>query len=787
MSNDSSDDGRKGGGRVLGRGRSIRRAILGERTATSSPTSSPRSSLHMTRSPVVAETRSGEQVRTLREILQPTRDPQDSNKAVAEHLWRPSSHHTRRMLHRLSSMHSTSFAEHRGRLFGAHRVDEYPHSDEPSSGLGAAQRRRTLDQVHQRGKHLARLLGTHKLRRLETSMFLARAQWDADRGLRMVQAVLCARDGIVYDLDVSVGLRGMVNSQGTSCYLDSIMVGLFGAQQSCDGLLYLRDLGTEEANALQAVCRLVVNVLRAGDLVDAALVEELRGALVGCGWLAGSSRRSGQQDAGELYLFLMDTLQMPYLPLGVRMEHGADREAGDCRVATQRMLELSLPPAETDEGPEALLLQALLEQYFFDNRVEQLERRLSSARVRTNAWSILSILPFYTPQSELGAGLAEYPADAPLIVPLLLKRYAADAQGTVRRVSRRVIIPLVLDVTNIVSESGPGDSTADEKNQADGVSGESHRPSTTAAQQPQPPPYPGHVQYRLVLRAAVCHKGASTDAGHYIAYVTRLRPAREGETAGPTEYQGQAPVGRMRAGSVSPLASGTGGGRAIQRRHSWPSLDVPPPPGPDASAWPAEPPPVAQSSSQSATFGSAADWAQCALSMDLRHSAADAADPPPYTQHASLVPTVGEFLRFDDLDTLNDRVQSFASNDGVRGCLDEISRDGYVLFYALQKVELPAKVPRDADLAAGGQMHELASALQWDVDEASARRTVGRLMQGGAVDGKDRGVFEDMAMRWQNIRNDRLVSPVGPLLPSDRPASSGHHHRHHHHHSGHGR
>ncbi|KAJ1723701.1 hypothetical protein LPJ53_001982 [Coemansia erecta] len=825
MSNDSSDDGRKGSsssGRVLGRGRSIRRTILGERTPGTSQTSSPRSSLHITRSPAVAEETGGSQVRTLSEILRPTRDPQDSSQAAAgeEHSWRLSRHHARRMLRRLAAGHSAAASLttlHRGQLFGGRRADEYPQSDGPSTGLGAIERRRTLDLVHRRGKQLARALGTHKLRRLETAMFLSRAQWDASAGLRMVQAVLCARDGILYDLDVSAGLRGMVNSHGTTCYIDSVVVALFGAQQSCDALLHLRDLGSAEANHLQAVCRLAVNVLRGGDVVDAALVEELRAALVQCGWLAGCpGRRLGQQDAGELYLFLVDALRMPFLPLGVRMEHGADRDAGDSRVATQRMLELSFPSAPSasaaasaeDEAGGALLLQALLEQYFFDNRVEQLERRLAAASVRTNAWSILSILPFYTPQSEAGLGLAEYPDDAPLIVPLLIKRYAVDAQGSAKRVGRRVITPLVLDVTKIVSSEGPGSAAAaagDSKDgRADGAPRESHRRGADAVQlqgqqpPPPPPPYPEHVQYRLVLRAAVCHKGASAGSGHYVAFATRLRPARADEAAGPAERRAQVALGggsgggsgRARAGSANPLALGAGGDRAglHRRRHSWPPFEALQPPGSDNAAWPAGPPPVSQPASHSDVCGSADDWAQCALSMDLRrhHASADA-DPPAYTQHPAAQPaTVGEFLRFDDLDTAHDRVQRFSAGDGVRGCLDEISRDGYLLFYALQKVELPveglpaAAAAAAADSAADGQMHELTSALRWDVDEASARRAVGRMLGDCAADAKDRGGFEDMAMRWQNIRADRLASPVGPLAPSDRPEGSGRHHGHHH-------
>ncbi|KAJ1856860.1 hypothetical protein LPJ73_002124, partial [Coemansia sp. RSA 2703] len=241
MLNDRSDDVKKGSGSVLNRSRSIRQKILGEHTTASSQKSSPLSSLQAARISTVTDARdvsNGEQVRTLSEMLRPTHNLEDDNATVAEQPLRSSGHHARRILRKLGAGHSMAagLATHKRHLFGSRWNDEYPQSDEPSTGLGLIERRRTLDMVHQQGKQIARDLGTHKLRRLETSMFLSRAQWDANAAVRMIQAVLCARDGIVYDLDPSCKLRGAVNSHGTSCYIDSVMVALFGAQQSCDGL-----------------------------------------------------------------------------------------------------------------------------------------------------------------------------------------------------------------------------------------------------------------------------------------------------------------------------------------------------------------------------------------------------------------------------------------------------------------------------------------------------------------------------------------------------------------------
>ncbi|KAI9501944.1 hypothetical protein BX070DRAFT_236218 [Coemansia spiralis] len=694
------------------------------------------------------------------------------------------------------------------------RRSAYPQSD-PSAGQSALERRKKIDTTHRQARRLAE---GRLVTRIEAASFLSNAQWDVDRALRHVQLVLCTRDGILYDVGP---VQGVVNSGGTSCYIDAVFVALFGAQSSCDGLLYARDLGCPHANDLLAVCRLFVNFLRAGELIDTWLVEELRNALIACGWQAGGVARA-QQDASELYLFLMDTLQMPYLPLEVRMVHGADYDAADCKVVTQRMLELAFP----DAGSRPLLLQELLESYFFDNRVEQLERILSGgAKVRTNAWSFLSMYPFYTPQSETGrAAASEYPEDAPVILPLLLKRYAMDSRGKVQRVDRRVIIPMVLDVTNIISMGDRhiavegGDKPSEQH--AEGAETARTQPSDADADADAdaPPPYPAKIQYRLVLRAAVCHKGASASTGHYVSFSTRLRLARPAEIARQMTWQalpGEAALADTRqhlpatsiwspsgtigderpaqmAKSMANLSGACGiarwptftpastflhkaqaddveevGGAKLARRHSWPLL-AGRAGGAHEGALAARADgllggPETMLAYEAQIRGSAADWANYAMTMNL--GGPDPGDspsetmPPAYPQCSS-APMLGELLRFDDMDIANGRVQYFSTGEGGRRCMDELSRDGYLLFYALQRVEQPEHA-RDYGAENPSQaMAELSSALRKDEHDEHARRVVAALMRDSGAAGN----FEDMAMRWQNIRVDKQASPVGPLV-----------------------
>ncbi|KAJ2472966.1 hypothetical protein GGI02_001212 [Coemansia sp. RSA 2322] len=598
----------------------IRRSLRAE-WATAS-LSSPRSSLEQAapvqrrkdRRRLPAET-----ARPLVALLRATSSSGSPEKQAEEWRFTPRRLHARTVLHKLSTAyHAQVVGLSSRRLSHLFQTNEYPQSDDPSTGQSALERKKKIESVHAQSWEMARQVGTYALNRMEVVDYLSRARWDAAAALRQIQMLLHARDGIVYGLDARVRLCGAVNSHASTCYIDSVVAALFGAQHAYDGLLYMRDLGSEAGNQLQAVCRLAVNHLRAGELIDGGLAEELRSALLRCGWLGGAGERYTQQDAGELYMFLMEALQMPFMPVEVRMLHGADDEAADSRMAAQRMLELALSDDDNgDNGMSPLRLQTLLERHFFDSRVENLERHLKteSATVRTNAWSVLSVYPFYTPQSEANDSnsarvAAEYPASAPLIVPMLLKRYRVDPQGAVIRIRRQVVAPVVVDTTDIF---GLGGSSSE--------------------------------QYRLVLRSAVCHKGQSASSGHYISICTRLHDAPLPKATQNPEPGGLHGVPGMVRNHTMPSISNDllpPVAARLRRRHSWPTTGCCPP-----------------------------------LAME----------PPPYLlREEPLVHAEGEILRFDDLDIGHGRVQRFAlASHGAHQCMDEISRDGYMLFYELQR------------------------------------------------------------------------------------------------------
>ncbi|KAJ2743210.1 hypothetical protein GGI20_003917 [Coemansia sp. BCRC 34301] len=708
----------------------IRRTLKAEWPTTSPAHTSPSSVLSRPSSLDRRQSKSqGEPVRSLATLLRPTPSdldqsgkadyavrPAEKDEQHASQRHRPGSHHARKMLEKISAAYHRQAREHSQQHRHHHHhhlshlfhTNEYPQSDDPSSGQSALERKKKIEVVYGQGLELARQLGTFALNRMEVAEYLSCTKWDSDAAFRRIQILYLTRDGVLYDIDPRIQMCGAVNSGGTTCYIDSLLVALFGIQHAYDGLLYVRgDLGSEAANQLQAACRLIANYLRAGELVDASLIEELRTALFSCGWLGDSNgrppeNRHTQQDVSELYLFLMERLQMPYLPLEVRMVHGADYDESDSRMVTQRVLELSLSDDDNgnDDGrssaEQPLQLQALVERYFFDNRVEQLERNLKAkdsdgkptgaSKVRTNAWSILSMYPFYTPQSELGVSNAVYPDDAPLVVPLLVKRYRVDSHGIVHRIRRRVIVPLTMDVTNIVSHSSTS-GTAFELNNSKGSAASVCRPylrGSSIMTGSSPPPYTSSEQYRLVLRSAICHKGQSTSAGHYVSLYTHSHGPQTGGTRQPKEVQpsdsavfvthslAKIPTMPASANNIvaaaemcgpQELVSHRASGGLDQRRRSCPDLLA--------------------SASSSKIAAHLADKQQ-------------GLPPPPYDAQSSqntslpdeLASITSEFMRFDDMDVEHERVQRFTTREGRRQCLDEVAQDGYLLFYALEHIFL---------------------------------------------------------------------------------------------------
>ncbi|KAK9326270.1 ubiquitin carboxyl-terminal hydrolase-domain-containing protein [Lipomyces orientalis] len=319
---------------------------------------------------------------------------------------------------------------------------------------------------------------------------------------------------------------------------------------------------------LSTLIRMWVNMLRAGKLITSDIMAQLRIALAENGWTdAGSDH---QQDASEAFVFITEKLSMPLLTLKMDIAHGGKEVADDDhKFVNERLLHVPVLGRPTD-GP--ISLEACLEEFFANsvvvrreierrqsvsvpshakmhvthvesvevetsgsrqhrsgtidmrpetlNRISEREdetvkqsrrtrdvstatmtetvvrpqpRRKSSLRTAKNeislpAWTFLQLLPFYTDAPPQSTSADHFAVTRPVLA-ICLKRYSWSADGKAVRNDRKVLIPEVIEFPHFVAD--------DPNREGDALYG----------------------NFRLVLEAAVCHRGKSVTSGHYISLV----------------------------------------------------------------------------------------------------------------------------------------------------------------------------------------------------------------------------------------------------------------------------
>ncbi|KAK9471160.1 PAB-dependent poly(A)-specific ribonuclease subunit PAN2, partial [Dipodascopsis tothii] len=328
---------------------------------------------------------------------------------------------------------------------------------------------------------------------------------------------------------------------------------MFARMESFEPILYsVHDDGP--LRRLSTVVRLWVNMLRAGKLIPSDIAGQLRTALAENGW--DEAARDVQQDASEGFVFITEKLSMPLLTLKMDIAHGGkDAAADDHKFINERLLAVPVPGTAADPP---IRLEACLEEYFANSVTvrRQIERRLtmdSVARQKRNsvhietvevpaemtsaaaakaaeaaeesanvkrtarrssvktgrphlrragssrqeislmAWAFLQLLPFYTDSAATGSGgatMAEHFAHKRPVMVVCLKRYTWAGTRGVRN-ERQVIVPESIDLPKIVADDMVG-----------------RRGN-----------HVHHGRFRLVLEAAICHRGKSLSAGHYISLV----------------------------------------------------------------------------------------------------------------------------------------------------------------------------------------------------------------------------------------------------------------------------
>eukprot|EP00177_Eucheuma_denticulatum_P000652 GFKZ01001169.1.p1 GENE.GFKZ01001169.1~~GFKZ01001169.1.p1 ORF type:complete len:422 (-),score=40.90 GFKZ01001169.1:1506-2771(-) len=251
---------------------------------------------------------------------------------------------------------------------------------------------------------------------------------------------------------------------GNTCYLDSVLISLFAEQDISDSLL-TRTTDSEPHQTLRQTLRIAVNHLRRGEAIPKSDIRSLRDALIKLRWYPGAA----QQDAAELYAFLLDHLDAPFLPLFNNLAHSGVPDVGDHAPSTERLLWLDVKGIGD--------LPTMLNDYFF-GQVRKGLRRGSGHGV--DALVMRSLIPSYTPIRETGEIVsARRDKFRYLTVPLAINRFRARGNGKDRS---PVHVRTALDATSYVN------CFADD------------------------------AKYTLILRSVVCHIGSSISAGHYVCY-----------------------------------------------------------------------------------------------------------------------------------------------------------------------------------------------------------------------------------------------------------------------------
>ncbi|KAI8384351.1 ubiquitin carboxyl-terminal hydrolase-domain-containing protein [Radiomyces spectabilis] len=321
-------------------------------------------------------------------------------------------------------------------------------------------------------------------------------------------------------------LLGSENHKGTSCYIDALLFAMYINLTTFDPLLTTLDCSIEETprQSLQTLLRLFVNKLRRGNLIQADFVAWLRKVLEEASWHGRDQWGNwSQEDASELFMFLTELFDLPYLPFQIRLFHGANRDSDDDRVMTDRALSLSIP-SDTDIK-EPLRLEDILLDYFYNSMVTGVKRQVDyhafsssstpsspisikssnsipkkmaviehQEEVAVTAWQVLELLPFYTAVNEQGEAIGQSEGSFPdshMILPIVLKRYNYDHNGGSVKIKTQVDIPSYIHFNRFVNQN------------ADLLVC----------------PTCGHTLEGVMhLRSAVCHKGESPHSGHYIAF-----------------------------------------------------------------------------------------------------------------------------------------------------------------------------------------------------------------------------------------------------------------------------
>lgn len=209
------------------------------------------------------------------------------------------------------------------------------------------------------------------------------ARGDVDAAFHLLNAMSDASEGLTTPFNPDTKLKGAVNRQAVTCFLDSTLFSMFSRLDSFEAMLYnsFEDVAKER---LAFLLRLWVNMLRSGQLITTDITKRIQESLAECGW--EDARELHQQDASEAFTFITEKLNLPLLTLKMDIYHTGKQDNDDHKFIKERLLEVAIPTLDNGEHPAEIRLEDCLEEYF-NNRIEvkrYLERRNTLQSTKSN-------------------------------------------------------------------------------------------------------------------------------------------------------------------------------------------------------------------------------------------------------------------------------------------------------------------------------------------------------------------------------------------------------------------
>ncbi|RMZ89275.1 hypothetical protein DV736_g3490, partial [Chaetothyriales sp. CBS 134916] len=399
------------------------------------------------------------------------------------------------------------------------------------------------------------------------------ANGDDHAAYRFLVSLSDASEGLITNYDADIRLKGAVNRQGVTCYLDATLFAMFSRLDSFEAMLY-NSFPDRPRNKLSFLLRLWVNLIRTGQLVTVDITALIQNAIRDCGWPEAAELQ--QHDASEAFVFITGKLQLPLLTLKMDIYHtGKEDASDDHKFINERLLDVAIPEDPTGQHTE-ITLEDCLEEYF-NNRVEvkrYLERRSTLASIKNEAASTSKGSPVHVEVAEVrtpsisGPTTSSFPPSRPSYKgraqSIIQERYIparddggfssnltnVDTQTTTRSRADSVRKEVLMPAWQFFSLIPWYTDNAPSNDAQVAAHFSSRRPMlgmclkryafhngrpvrlNTYVDIPVDIGLPHFIQddqmsddgalfgnFKLSLQAAVCHRGYSVESGHYVALV----------------------------------------------------------------------------------------------------------------------------------------------------------------------------------------------------------------------------------------------------------------------------